>query len=40
LWQAVANTEYTDSAIHLTPAGSAQLAKQVGAAILEQAALR
>jgi hypothetical protein len=40
LWQAVANTEYTDSAIHLTPAGSARLAEQVGMAVLEQAALR
>jgi hypothetical protein len=37
LWQAVPNTEYTDSAIHLTPAGSAQLAAQVGAAALRVA---
>jgi hypothetical protein len=40
LWQAVANTEYTDSAIHLTPAGSAQLAAQLAPAILDRAAVR
>jgi hypothetical protein len=40
LWQAVDNTEYTDSAIHLTPAGSAQLAAQLAPALLDQAALR
>ncbi len=36
LWDAVANTEFTDSPIHLTPAGSRQLAEQVGAAIVER----
>jgi hypothetical protein len=35
LWDAVPATEYTDSAIHLTPAGSALLAERVGALIAE-----
>ncbi len=34
LWDAVANTEYTDSPIHLTPLGESQLAAQVGPALL------
>jgi hypothetical protein len=33
LWDAVPNTEYTNSAIHLTPEGSAELAALVGEAI-------
>jgi hypothetical protein len=33
LWDAVSNTEYTDSPIHLTPAGTAQLAARLGEAI-------
>jgi hypothetical protein len=37
LWDAVPDTEYTDSAIHLTPAGSALLAERVGR-IIEEAA--
>lgn len=40
LWQAVDNTEFTDSPIHLTPAGSAQLAEALGAAILAEAGRR
>ena len=40
LWQAVANSEYTDSPIHLTPAGSAQFAEVLGAAILAEAGRR
>lgn len=35
LWDAVLNTEFTDSAVHLTPAGSAVLAEKVGLVILE-----
>jgi hypothetical protein len=35
LWDAVPNTEYTNSAIHLTPEGSAQLAALIGEAIIE-----
>ncbi len=35
LWDAVPSSEYTDSAIHLTPAGSAQLAERVGDLIKE-----
>ena len=34
LWDAVANTEYTDSPIHLTPLGEGQLAAQVSPALL------
>jgi hypothetical protein len=34
LWDAVDNTEYTDSPIHLTPLGESQLAAQVGPALL------
>jgi hypothetical protein len=34
LWDAVANTEYTDSPIHLTPLGESQLAAQLGPALL------
>lgn len=37
LWEAVPNTEFTDSAVHLTPAGSALLAVKVGQLILETA---
>jgi hypothetical protein len=37
LWDAVPNTEYTDSAIHLTPLGSSLLAERVGALILQAA---
>lgn len=33
LWDAIPNTEYTNSAIHLTPEGSAQLAALIGEAI-------
>jgi hypothetical protein len=35
LWDAVPNTEFTDSAVHLTPAGSALLAEKIGQVILE-----
>ena len=35
LWDAVDNTEFTDSPIHLTPRGSAQLAARVGALITD-----
>jgi len=35
LWQAVDNTEFTNSAIHLSPEGSAQLADQLIPKILE-----
>lgn len=35
LWDAVPNTEFTDSAVHLTPAGSALMAEKVGPMILE-----
>lgn len=35
LWDAVPNTEFTDSAVHLTPAGSALLAEKIGPVILE-----
>ncbi len=35
LWDAVPSSEYTDSAIHLTPAGSALLAQRVGDLIKE-----
>jgi hypothetical protein len=37
LWDAIPPTEFTNSAIHLTPAGSAQLAGLVGEAILSEA---
>lgn len=37
LWNLVAPAEFTNSAVHLTPAGSAQLAERVGEAILELA---
>jgi len=37
LWDAAPSGEYTDSAIHLTPAGSGRLAAKVGAAIVELA---
>jgi hypothetical protein len=37
MWDAVNNTEYTNSAIHLTPKGTAQFAEQVGQAILQMA---
>jgi hypothetical protein len=33
LWNSIPMTEYTDSAIHLTPFGESLLAEQVGAAI-------
>jgi hypothetical protein len=35
LWDAVPNTEFTDSAVHLTPAGSALLAEKIGQVILD-----
>jgi hypothetical protein len=35
LWDAVPASEFTDSAVHLTPAGSGQLAARVGAALLQ-----
>jgi hypothetical protein len=35
LWDSISPAEFTNSAIHLTPAGSAQLAGMVGEAILE-----
>lgn len=34
-WNLVPASEYTNSAIHLTPAGSAMLAEQIGEALLE-----
>jgi hypothetical protein len=37
LWDTVSPAEYTNSAVHLTPKGSAQLAQRVGTAILEMA---
>jgi hypothetical protein len=37
LWQAIDNNEYTNSAIHLTPQGSAQLAEILAPIILELA---
>jgi hypothetical protein len=37
LWNGADNTEYTNSAIHLTPKGTAQFADQVGQAILKLA---
>ncbi|MGH2522221.1 MAG: hypothetical protein ACRDH2_06930 [Anaerolineales bacterium] len=37
LWQGVPSDEFTDSAVHLTPQGSALLAAQVGRAILDLA---
>ncbi len=36
LWDAVPPTEYTNSAIHLTPAGTAQLANRIVSAILNR----
>ena len=36
LWDAIAPSEFTNTAIHLTPKGSAQLAGYVGEAIAEQ----
>jgi hypothetical protein len=33
LWNSIPMTEYTDSAIHLTPYGESLLAQQVGAAM-------
>jgi hypothetical protein len=36
LWDAVPETEFTDSPIHLTPTGSALLAARLGAAILDE----
>lgn len=35
LWDAIAPTEYTNSAIHLTPAGEAQLAELIAEALIE-----
>ena len=40
LWDAVPSTEYTDSAIHLTPAGSALLAERVETIIVDAAERR
>jgi hypothetical protein len=37
LWQSVDNTEFTNSAVHLTPKGTAQFANQVGQAVLQMA---
>jgi hypothetical protein len=34
LWNTIPNSEFTNTAIHLTPAGSEQLARQIGEAIL------
>jgi hypothetical protein len=34
-WDTIAPAEFTNSAVHLTPRGSAQLAERVGAAIVE-----
>ncbi len=34
LWDSVAPAEFTNSAVHLTPSGSAQLAQKVGEAIV------
>lgn len=34
LWDAIPAREYTDSAVHLTPAGSRQLAERIGAAVV------
>ncbi|MBN1429949.1 MAG: hypothetical protein JXB07_16385 [Anaerolineae bacterium] len=36
LWDAVSPTEYTNSAIHLTPKGESQLAELIGEAIINQ----
>jgi hypothetical protein len=35
LWNIIPASEFTDSAVHLTPAGSSQLAGRVGAALLQ-----
>jgi hypothetical protein len=35
LWDSVDNTEFTNSAVHLTPKGTAQLAERVGQAVLQ-----
>lgn len=40
LWDAVPSAEFTNSAIHLSPAGSTLLAGRVGAAILENAGVK
>ena len=37
VWDLVDNTEFTNSAVHLTPKGAAQFADQVGQAVLELA---
>jgi hypothetical protein len=37
VWDSVDNTEFTNSAVHLTPKGAAQFADQVGRAVLELA---
>jgi hypothetical protein len=37
LWDAVPNSEYTDSAIHMTPEGEGVLAEAIGTVILEEA---
>ncbi|MGD9093607.1 MAG: hypothetical protein PVF74_12225 [Anaerolineales bacterium] len=37
LWDAIASTEFTNSAVHLSPAGTAQFAKLLEAVILEAA---
>jgi hypothetical protein len=34
LWDAVPSTEFTNSAVHLTPNGSTQLAARVGPAMM------
>ena len=36
LWNAIPNSEFTNTAIHLTPAGSQQLAEKIGEAILKR----
>ncbi len=36
LWNTIPNSEFTNTAIHLTPAGSEQLARQIGEVILTQ----
>lgn len=40
MWDSVPNTEFTNSAVHLTPKGSAIFAEKVGKAILRMAAGR
>ena len=39
LWQAVPNSEFTNSAVHLTPRGSRLLAEEIGQAVIQIARL-